>query len=215
MSADPSSSSKTSIRRRAPRGEGDRLRDEILGAAESLLVETGNEDLVSIRAIADAVGVTPPSIYRHFADKDELVMQLCERRFEDLNKAFDDAEAASSDPVERLKELGRAYANFALQHPEHYRVLMMTPSEMRAEEFGREDSQGRRAFYRLVEAVAACGETGWIKADDPVTTAVVLWSGIHGLVSLLITSPEFPWPDEPARLVERVLDSQMSSLLRM
>src|SRR5581483_12470957 len=70
-------------RKRAARGQGQLLREEIIAAAERLLIERGSEDAVSIRAIADAVGVTPPSIYMHFADKDELFMAVCEARFDE------------------------------------------------------------------------------------------------------------------------------------
>lgn len=201
-------------RRRAPKGEGSRLRGEILDATETLLVQTGNADSVSIRAIADAVGVTPPSIYRHFDDKDELVNAICERRFADLNATFNVADEFD-DPVVRLRELGRAYGRFALEHPEHYRVIMMTTSsrEKLKDKSSDESSQGQTAFGRLVAAVHACQEAGRIVSGDPSTIAVVLWSGVHGLVSLLITSPGFPWPADPATLLEGVLDAQMASLL--
>jgi AcrR family transcriptional regulator len=51
-----------SRRPRLPKGEGRQLRDEILAVAERMLLETGSQEAVSIRAVADAVGVTPPSI---------------------------------------------------------------------------------------------------------------------------------------------------------
>ena len=63
---------------RARRGEGDKLREEILVAVSDLLDETNDESAVSIRAIADRVGVTPPSIYRHFEDK-EAMLARCAR----------------------------------------------------------------------------------------------------------------------------------------
>ena len=97
-------------RPRARRGEGDRLRAEILAAAGRLLAERGDENAVSIRMIADAVGVTPPSIYLHFPDKDTLIEAVCEERF----KAFDDAleaaaAAAPDDHLEAMRARGRAY----------------------------------------------------------------------------------------------------------
>ncbi|MCA1708231.1 MAG: TetR/AcrR family transcriptional regulator, partial [Actinobacteria bacterium] len=61
-------------RSRARRGEGDKLREDIIEAAERLLVETGDQASVSIRAIARSAGVTPPSIYLHFADKEGLLL---------------------------------------------------------------------------------------------------------------------------------------------
>ena len=60
-------------RRRAPRGSGDQLREEILDATTELLLKTGEAKAVSIRAVSQLVGVTPPSIYLHFADKDALL----------------------------------------------------------------------------------------------------------------------------------------------
>ena len=82
---------RRSARSRSRRGEGEPLRDEILAAAERLIVETGNEDAVSIRAIADAVGVTPPSIYLHFPDKDPLILAVCERHFETFDALIEEA----------------------------------------------------------------------------------------------------------------------------
>ena len=208
--AAPGATRETAGRRRAPKGEGDKLRVEILDATEALMMRSGNADLVSIRAIADAVGVTAPSIYRHFTDKDDLVNAICERRFNELNATFESADAVV-DPVERLRELGRAYGRFALEHPEHYRVLMMTTSSR--EKMGGNATEGQKAFGRLVDAVHTCQTAGRIEDGDPATIAVILWSGVHGLVSLLITSPGFPWPANAETLLERVLDSQMSSIL--
>ena len=73
-------------RRRAPRGSGEQLRDEILDATTELLLETGHAKAVSIRSVAQRVGVTPPSIYLHFADKDALLDAVCARYFEKLDE---------------------------------------------------------------------------------------------------------------------------------
>src|SRR5690554_5697959 len=87
----PMSATPTTPRPRARRGEGDRLRTEILEAAEGLLMETASEDAVSIRAVAQAVGVSPPSIYRHFADKDMLLLEVCRHSFNRFAEAMDEA----------------------------------------------------------------------------------------------------------------------------
>src|SRR5437899_5757868 len=89
-------------RRRAPRGQGERLREEILAAAERLLIQTGDVEAVSIRAVADAVGVTPPSIYLHFADKNELLWAVCERHFTVLDQVMERATAGINDPIRSL-----------------------------------------------------------------------------------------------------------------
>ena len=87
-------------RPRSRRGEGERLRDEILAAADELLVETASEDAVSIRAVADAVGVTPPSIYRHFPDKTSLLVAVCLRSFDSFAEVMREAR----DPDDPLAE---------------------------------------------------------------------------------------------------------------
>src|SRR5919202_69736 len=138
-------------RARARRGEGELLRNDILAAAEQLLIQTGDDDAVSIRAIADAAGVTPPSIYLHFADKSELLAAVCEARFRDFDQYLQDATAGIDDPVEALGARGRA--------------------------------------------------AGVLAQGDPFLVATGLWTAVHGVTSLLIARPDFPWPDR-----DRLLD---------
>lgn len=192
------------------------MREQILEAAEELLVETGDEALVSVRAIAQRVGCTAPSIYLHFEDKDELFREVCECRFKELNRLFDEVAAEAGEPLAQLFALGRAYFRFGVDNPEHYRVLMMAKLEHghHEDEFNivNQDSQGDRAFLRLVSAVQRCIDNGDLRRADPMMVAVTLWSGLHGLVSLLISAPSFPWPPRDD-LIEFVMDAQMRGLL--
>ena len=87
---------------RARRGEGERLRAEILAAAERLLIDTGDESAVSIRAVAEAVGVTPPSIYLHFADRNELLFAVVEEQFGHLDEVMEQAAVGVDDPLGRV-----------------------------------------------------------------------------------------------------------------
>ena len=193
MSAAPSPRPRV----RARRGEGDRLRSEILAATEQLLIRTGDQEAVSIRAIADAVGVTPPSIYLHFADKNELLAAVCEMRFAELDRCMSEAAAAVDDPLEALWARGQAYVQFGLGNPEHYRILFMTRplagATAAAAEAGR--LPGLAAFGHLVDDVATAMDAGAIAAGDPFLVATGLWTLVHGITSLLIARPDFPWPD--------------------
>ncbi len=112
-------------RRRAPRGQGAALRGEVLGAAMELLRETGAEQAVSLRAVAQRVGVSVPSIYLHFADKQALLDAVCEEVFEQLFLALKEASADAADPFDALRRQGAAYVQFAVANPEHYRIVMM------------------------------------------------------------------------------------------
>jgi AcrR family transcriptional regulator len=198
-------------RARARRGEGERLREEILAAAERLLIETGDEGAVSIRAIADAAGVTPPSIYLHFADKTELLAAVCAARFEDFDRYLEEAVVGIDDPLEALWARGRAYVRFGLDNPEHYRILFMTRPGAHKAPPDLERLPGLTAFGHLVEEVARCMEAGALANGDAFLVATGLWSSMHGITSLLIARPDFPWPDLD-RLLGHVLRVQSRGL---
>lgn len=203
----------TTARTRARKGEGDRLKGRLLDAAEELLIAAGHPDNVSVRAIATAAGCTPPSIYLHFADKDELLMEACERRFADLDRYAQDAAEGSDDPLESLRLRARAYIRFGLDHPQHYRLLMMTVHEKSLEELDWESSAGVKAFMNLVGAVQRCVDAGSLPGEnDAHRTALGLWATMHGITSLLITFPNFEWGDRE-ELIDHLLDVHVEGLL--
>ena len=185
----------TATRTRARRGEGELLRAEILDAAERLLVETGNEDSVSIRAISEAVGVTPPSIYLHFPDKEALLFAVCDRQFAIFQAALNAAARTSDDPVEALERRAEAYVKFGLEHPEAYRIMFMGRTGI-VEKHREAVKTGQGAFEDLVEDVQRAMNAGALRDDvDPTRAAIFLWTGVHGITSLLISAAHFPWGD--------------------
>jgi len=186
-------SSAAPRRRRARRGEGEQLREQIIEAVERLLIETGDEAAVTIRAVADAVGVTPPSVYLHFADKDEMLFAVCERNFAELDRVTQEAAARSDDLLESLAMRGRAYIRFGVEHPEQYRILFMGKPSRTPQGFDLERLGDAAAFGHLLEHVQRCVQAGQLEGD-PLQVSLVLWAGVHGLTSLVISKPEFPWP---------------------
>jgi AcrR family transcriptional regulator len=197
-------------RPRSRRGEGESLREDLLAATERLMIETGSADAVSIRAIADAVGVTPPSIYLHFPDKNSLILAVCERHFEEFDAVVEAAGQSTHDPVESLRRRGRAYVRFGLENPEPYRILFMTPAEG-ARQYDVLAGAGGRAFQHLVDAVQRCIDAGAFRPADPVFAATGVWTAVHGVTSLLISLPGFPWPDVDA-IVDHVCEIQIRGL---
>ena len=192
-------------RARARRGEGERLREEIVAATERLLIDTGSVDAVSIRAVADAVGVTPPSIYIHFAHKEDLIFEVCARNFRALDAVIEQATCDECDPLDEVKAIGRAYIAFGLDHPEQYRLLFMTRTITLDPEQMRERIMDVSGFTRVVSATQRCIDEGAFVPGDAFTIACGLWIGVHGITSLFISKPTFPWPDRD-QLVDHVLD---------
>jgi AcrR family transcriptional regulator len=189
----PVPASTSSRRRRARRGQGEALRGEILAAARELLAETGNQEAVSLRAVAERVGITAPSIYLHFKDKDDLLDAVCAEVFGALAVAMEEASAATSSPLERLMAQGRAYIGFALDKPEHYRLAFMVGSGAKSVDH----VLGSTCFGLLLQTVEECMETGIFPPDKrgPVPTGLQLWATVHGLASLMLTKPWLPWGD--------------------
>jgi AcrR family transcriptional regulator len=184
----------TAPRRRARKGDGDLLREEILVAAERLLFETGSEEAVSIRAVAREVGVTAPSIYRHFPDKTHLMFEVCARQFELLDEVLQEAVSGIDDPVEAMTARGRAYVRFGVEHPEHYRIMFMGPASTTPDQWGDIISTG--SFANLIRGIERLVDGGRLPADvDTYRTALHVWANIHGLTSLLVARPGMPWPD--------------------
>jgi AcrR family transcriptional regulator len=184
-------------RSKHPAGK-DRLRQEILDAARELFVDEGYSS-VSLRKIAQRIGYTPMSIYLHFSDKADILDCICEETFTAFREVSEGLDREFVEPRARLEAGLRAFIDFALAHPHHYQLTFMTPPSAPLA-LGRRPESGRDAYERFRSRVAACLEP---EADVEVAAQVV-WSGIHGLISLLIARPDFPW-QERQRLVDGVV----------
>lgn len=174
-------------RPRARKGEGELLREDILDAAEVLLVAKGSMDAVSIREIARQVGVSTPAIYLHFADKDQLFYAVCRREFEDFAAALVPALASNGSPLERLERLGRAYIRWGLEHWQLYPILFAgaPPESISAEELDQDP--GLLVHAGLVALVGEAMVAGEIRSHrDPAVVATALWAAAHGAVLILI-----------------------------
>jgi len=189
-------------RRRNTRGTGERLREEIIAAARTLLAERGRVEDVSVRAVAEAVGVTTPSIYLHFEDKDALMTAVVLDVFRELDGPMMAAAEGETDPLMRLRAYGLAYVRFAVEHPEHYRLATMDPAPSPRKEL--DEMLRNAAFAHLFEAVEACVDNGTFVGDDPLAITFDLWATAHGVASLLIAKPHLPWGDQEA-FTDRVL----------
>jgi len=174
------------------------LRDDILAVAERMLLDTGRESALSIRAIADAVGVSPPSIYLHFADRNELIFAVVERHFQAFDECLLGAVEGVEDPVERIHRLGEAYIRFGLENPEPYRIMFMARPDAVPPAFTQEKLEAASGFGHVLAAVQDAIDEGRFRLDDALLGATFLWSNVHGLTSLLIAKPGFPWPDRDA-----------------
>lgn len=192
----------TTKRKRASRGSGDQLREDIITATKKLLAEATSSQDVSIRAVADAVGVTSPSIYLHFTDKNDLLGAVVADTFRELDEQMLAEAASATSPLQRLRAFGLAYVRFAVSHPEHYRLAAMDPCPRPNIEV--DEVLRSAAFEHFNATVVECIEAGLFVADDPLPITFALWAAAHGVASLVIAKPYLPWGELDA-FADRVL----------
>jgi AcrR family transcriptional regulator len=146
---------------------------------------------VSIRAVADAVGGTPPSIYRHFPDKQTLIYEVCRRHFTALYEHIQQAIAGIDDPVEAMAARGRAYVRFGVANPEPYRIMFMTRPDGTPLEMQEEWLRHSETFADAVRGVQDCIDAGRLRPrfTDAYRVCLGFWARVHGLTSIAVSKP--------------------------
>lgn len=196
---------------RKPKGDGHLRRAEILAAAEKLFLQEGYQG-ATIRKIAQEVGLSSTALYMHFADKSEILVEICGRTFENLREINEAIAAKHQNPRECARALLIAYVDFALANPNAYLVVFersigdvtqsMSPLSVLSQEAG--------AFFEA--AIRAVNEITPLRCS-PDEAIQVCWSACHGLASLLIHHPNLGWQPSGSALTERLVDTTLRGLL--
>lgn len=194
--------------------EREQLRASILDAARTLFVERGIE-AVSMREIAKKINYSPTTLYHHFSDKEALLQAVCD---EDFLKLADDIQEIMELPdlIERIRALAHHYAMFALQNPNHYRLMFMTPRtpcnlDMTRIEQGNTEQD---AYAQLKLVVKEAFEAGLFRGElmRYELIAQTLWASIHGVCSLEISLGHEAWIEWDS--IQARLELMQSAILR-
>lgn len=187
------------------RGQGGRLRAEILAAATELLDESGTEQAVTLRAVARRAGITAPAIYGHFASREAIMLAVVQQAFAELSDALHAPAGSGSGPAAHLRGVCDAYLDFAASRQQRYRVMFdglwnaaaalettsVSPTELY--------ELGQDALAVLTDALQACADAALSTTDDVGADAIALWLGLHGLAHQRAVTAAFPWPADIAR----------------
>ena len=193
------------------------LRQQILDAARELLVRDGYERL-SMRRVAERIDYSPTAIYLHFKDKQELVFSLCDETFAKLVRELKTLPSEFDDPLVQLRKGMERYIDFGLRHPDHYLAAFVLPQPpdletKRKKAQNTPESNGMRALACLRDGIAGGIRAKKLKKMDADVAARAVWAAMHGITSLLIVNPGFPWGDREL-VIDTVLDSIMAGLQR-
>lgn len=179
-------------------------RERIVEEALRIVTHEGPEG-ITIRALAQRLGLSAGSIYSHFRSKDELLQQVAAQGFEMLMKeAIGAAELA--DPREAMLEGGRRYLAFAMQHPALYRLMFeeVDLARFRAEPLTPVPGRALYDLYRDLYSRAV--EAGAIRDIDPEMQTLIGWSAVHGF-AMLALSGRLPPPRMPDAELAQIRDA--------
>lgn len=196
---------RRAVARRTTYHHGD-LREAALRAAVSLIEERGPEGF-TLREVARKVGVTHTAPYRHFADKDALLVAVAEEGFVGLHDAMVARRQGLTDPGQRLQAIGIAYVEYAVAHPSHFRVMHGLAADSCSDP-GYVEAKGK-TFQQLLDAIGDCQAAGVIAAGPVERYALTAWAAVHGLADLLMSGAVFKMgladgaPADVAALVTR------------
>jgi len=163
------------------------LKEELLQTALEM-IDTDGLDSITLRDLTQRLGTSRTAVYRHFASKEALILGVIEKGYEQLDLTFTPIFQDKTRSVDvRFDAMGRAYLDFAIGHPNLYRLLFgeMYRKE-RAEICDYKDETQATGLYALIGLLLEAQEEGIIGEGNPMVQAATVWASIHGLASLLI-----------------------------
>src|SRR5262245_31184824 len=184
----------------------DELRRSILEVAREEFIRHGY-DGVSMRKVAEKVGCSHGNLYLHFKDKLALFECLVEEGYGQFAEGLRVPESTRrGDPVEFLRQAGRAYVAFGVANASVYEFVFILRRP------GDRPHKPHVTFERMRALVQRCVDEKHFRPVDVDIASQSLWAAAHGITSLLILRPTFPWADR-GKLIGQVIDAAVDSLL--
>jgi AcrR family transcriptional regulator len=159
------------------------LRRALVEEAVATIAREGVERL-TLRGIGERLGVSRTALYRHFADKSDLLAAVATEGFRLLRRKLEEAWDRGRGTLAAFDAMGVAYVRFALEHPFHYRVMFGANLERSDDPNLHSEAAG--AFQALVNALLALQQNGLVRRDPPLALAGFVWATVHGIAMLAI-----------------------------
>lgn len=182
------------------------LREVLISSALEILKEGTLQDL-SLRALARKAGVSQTAPYRHFEDKEALIVVLIQEGSHILQETMLEAIKDIEDPVERLIQLGVSYYNFAEAHPAHFRLMFGGSLESK-EKYATLVEIEQKGYELVQFVVGECMKLPSAPKQSPEIVRLACWSLVHGLANLLLNdvhNDDIPDDEEKRAVVSEVI----------
>jgi AcrR family transcriptional regulator len=185
------------------------LKTLITNTSAELFLESGY-DKFSLRKVAERIGYSPTTIYLYFKDKDDLLFSVLLDGFKIFHQMMSDGANSTDNILDKINETGKAYINFGLTHPVYYRVMFMERCDLLLKDMEDkyQDTPISNSFGLLESLIKEGINKGILKSDlEANQLATLLWSLVHGIVSLHIMMPDF--------YTKEIVDINMNKSLKM
>jgi len=172
------------------------------------MIVSGGVESLSLRRLARKLGVTAPAFYSHVDSKHELIRAVAQIEMERLAADFESERDA--DPIERIRAQSRAYVAYARENPELFRLILLAPPDLEVASLPPDAplDETTHAFALASRAVDDAISAGAIHSDNPLLVALTLWSGAHGVATVLSLGLGLPQDLEEAmtdEITDRIL----------
>ncbi|WP_026123769.1 TetR-like C-terminal domain-containing protein [Nocardiopsis chromatogenes] len=180
------------------------LSPDTVAAEAAAVADAEGLDALSLKAVAQRLGVASPSLYKHVAGLDGLRREVAMLAAREFAEALGTAAMGRSGP-DALRAVAAAYREFARTAPGRYAALNTAPP--------REDTEAAAAFRRPVEVLAAVLRGFGIAEEDLVDEIRALRSSLHGFADLE-ASGGFGLPEDVDRSFDRMVGRHITGLGR-
>lgn len=178
------------------------FRRTILSAAAKIVGREGLGQL-SMRGLADALGVTAGALYRYYPSKQDLIVDFCRDAITELRNCFDEIHRTAEDPLSAIRSMMKAYARFGLEDSDRFRMLFLENDQGLTAPL-MEDEATLLPYRQLAEQVAMAATAGLIVTADSERSTQIIWAGVHGLVTLSSTFNDFDFGNVDQLVVEMI-----------
>ena len=196
---------------RKPKGDGHLRRAEILEAAERIFVAEGYEG-ATIRKIADEVGVSSTALYMHFPDKGCILLEICERTIGQLLERNSVIASKPVDAATRVKLMLESYMRWGFEHSNAYELVFSGARQISGVWHEGTADMGARCYEIFSGVVREIAAEGRLRTGTADSAAQALWASCHGVVTLMVTRPNFGWAPTD-EIIEVTLEGLMHGLV--
>jgi len=158
--------------------------ESILNAAMQLFTSKGVEK-TSMRNIASSIGYSVGNVYVYFKNKAEILHALHSKGFIKLRSRFEVLKMVT-DPLERLKAMGKVYLSFAAENQQLYHLMFTSMAPIKHLDQNNADhwKEGNGTYAALTTTVQECQDNGLFSDHDLESMSFLIWSAVHGMATL-------------------------------